>query len=1032
MGPGSRPVVRDPVGTPPASVAPAATARAGAAAAVRGPLGLVGGAARFGRFAAVGASGVVVNALALLLFVEAFGWPVLAASLLAIELSTLSNWFLNRHWTWNDRDDTALHSLAKYHGVAVVGMAMQWLVLAVTVSTTSVHYLVGTVLGVAAATAWNFAGNHLFSFRDRTAPPVPRWAVYATSAFIQLVVAGIFAHPWDTFVFQRSVEDLLLRGLTPYEVAEAAPEYTYWGGSLPALPMWYAYPPIPLALMAAAYFPSALGWVPWGWAGRVLIRLPFIAATLGVAAMARQLLRTAPRADAGTAARADQAERLLLLNPLFLVIAAIWGQFEALVLLLLLASVVALRAQHYGRSGLWWALAVCVKIFPLYLVPLLAVHLHRTGGRKAVLRFGGVAAAVGAAINLPFLIATPRGYLQQVLFMHGARPPARLAPLAYLGKLLRWASDQWAALPAREVWADWLGAVSLVLVVAVVLAIAAASRRKPASEGRLLEWMALTFLGGLLATKVLNEQYLLLPLGLLLVARAHPQRTLKPGMGLFVAVASWAVVAAGLLGGLNILYAVPPALAKAIFGGLAPEAVARVAGTFGLSASQLRSALNWATGMVLLGPALYAARRLWRPVADGLLVLERALLSGLRQGARATRPGLLAGSILVLCMAPLGVAIAGSLDEPDARQPLASGDRWVLAEVTTAWYNPTNDGERAEGTWDGVAAQPAVGYYTLNAHKAQTDVDLARRAGFDGLVIRVHPYYEGQAAILQRVAEAEGMPYALAVDVGGRDAVVGLEAASARQLRGTLDAPTLEFWRGRHHILDPDGQAYVVFLGGVERVQPTFTAAERRFVLDAWEATGPDPAAVALLEAGLAPRSSGDLLADTELAALWRDAYAVAERAWWAQALGTAQDLAFLTDAPLPADLGWLGPRSADEPKALEDAAAPARVRFTTLGGILAPDTVHAAWQKAHWTGADGVVVPWNDHRGEGAVEPTREHGMATLLETAKQIQAFRAPRIDHADAGPDDGIAQQAVGQVEDIVGDKQPRRNAGAGLAA
>lgn len=989
--------VRDPVGTPPVSVAHPATSRATSRAST-------GTAPRFLRFAAVGASGVLVNALFLLLFVEGFGWPVLAASLLSIELSTLSNWFLNRHWTWKDRDDTALHSLTRYHGVALVGMAIQWLVLAIALSTTEMHYLVGTILGVAAGTAWNFAGNHLFSFRDRAAAPLPRWALYATSAFIQLLIAAIFAHPWDTFVFQRSVEDLLLRGLTPYDVAEAAPGYTYWGGALPALPMWYAYPPIPLALMTATYFPSALGWVPYAWAGRVLIRLPFIVATLGAAAVARRLILTAPRADANTAARADKLERLLLFNPLFIVIAAIWGQFEALILLLLMLSVAALRHAHYGRSGAYWALAVCVKIFPLYLVPLLAVHLYRTGGRKAVLRFAGVAAAIGAAINLPFLLMSPQGYLQQVVLMHGVRAPARIAPLAYINKLLKLLSNTWPEhLPEPGVWAAWLGAVSLVLVATVLLALAAASKRKPANEGRLLEWMALSFLGGLLATKVLNEQYLILPLGLLLVAAAHPQRSLAPGLGRFVTIGSWAVVATGLVAGLNILYAVPAPMAKAVFGSLAPEAIARVAASMGTTPSQLKSILAWATSLFILAPCLYAFRRLARPIADGLLVLERSLMTMLRRSAQSTRPAALGAAVLLLCTAPLGVALAGGLSGPSPSQPLADGERWALAEITTSWYNPTNDVERAAGTWSGVTTQPEAGYYNPNAHKAQTDVSLVRRAGFDGIVIQVHPFYEGSAGTLRRVAEAEGMPYALGIDLAQRTAGgIAIEAATARQLRSTLQSPTLDYWQGAHHIRSPDGEARVVFLSGVQTLQPAFTAGERRFVLDAWLATSPDVADVALVESGAAPRSMGDLLADNALAALWRDAYAAGVVAWWDLALDTGVKLAFLTDHPLPAGTArWLGPRSATEPKALEAPALVPPVRFTTLHGILVPDAVRPGWEKARWTEADGVVVPWNDHHARSAVEPTREHGRATLEETRRQIALFKAPDPDTSESEP-------------------------------
>lgn len=992
------------------------------------------------RFGAVGLSGLGVNVLVQVLLVEGLRWPVLAASLLAIELSTLSNWALNRHWTWRDRDDTAWNSLARYHGVAAVGMAIQWVTLAVAIETLHVHYLLGTAFGVGLATAWNFAGNHLLAFRSRDAPPVPRWAVYAGSAAIQLVIAALFAHPWDTFVFQRSVEDLLLRGLTPYQVAEAAPSYTYWGGSLPAIPMWYAYPPLPLALMVASYFPSALGWIPFAWTGRLLIRLPFVAATLGVAAVARRLVASAPGATAATQAKADRLERTLLLNPLFIAIAAIWGQFEALILLLLLLSVLALRKAHYGRGGAWWALAVCVKIFPLYLVPLLAVQLHRRGGRKAVLRFAGVAAAVGGAINLPFLLWSPRGYLQQVFLMHGERAPARLAPLKYVSMGLEALSQAFPhQLPGAATWSAWLGAVSLVLVTAVLMALAAASRKGPLGEGRLLEWTALSFLGGLLATKVLNEQYLILPLGLLLVARAHPQASrLTRGLGpRFVAIGSWAVVTAGLLGGLNILYAVPAPIAKAVFGSLAPEAVGHLAATLGLSTAGLKTILKWLTGLFLLGPALVAVRNLARPVADGLLVLERGLVAGARRGLRALgssrmpgphagrRPAALVTAILLLCTAPLGVALAGGMDAGAPAQPLADGGRWALAEVTTSWYNPSNDMDRATGTWSGVEVQPEEGFYNINAHKAQTDLALIGKAGFDGIVIDVHPYYPGYASHVRRVAEAEGMPYALGLDLADtRGATIPIDAATARELRALLQAPTSDYWTGLHHILSPDGTAKVVFLSGVERVQPAFTPAERHFVVESWLATAPAPADVLLLQAAVAPRNAGELMRDDAAMALWRAAYAAGLHAWWDLALDTGMPLAFLTDAPLPGGQEhWIGPRSANAPSGLESASA--QVRFTTLQGILAPDSVRGAWLKAAWTKADGVVVRWNDHGHGNAIEPTRLYGRETLSRTVEQLSLFHHPVPATGEAAP---AAQQAIDEVTSLLPHTQGPDGSGA----
>lgn len=969
---------------------------------------------RFVRFGLVGASGALVNAGLLLLLVEGLGWHVLAASLLSIELSTLSNWAFNRSWTWSDRH-AGWRSLARYHGVAAFGMAIQWLVLAVTVASLDVHYLVGSLLGIAAGTAWNFAGNHLFTFQAKDAKPLPRWALYGASLALQLVVAAIFAHPWDTFVFQRTVEDLLLRGLTPYQVAEAAPSYTYWGGSLPALPMWYAYPPIPLALMVASYFPSALGWIPGAWLGRVLIRLPFIVATLGAAAVARRLLATAPLtnvptalgAEADRARRAERTERLILLNPLFIVIAALWGQFEALILLLLMVSVLAMRQARYARAGIWWALAVCVKIFPLYLVPLLALHLHRTGGRRAVTRFGVAAAAIGAAINLPFLLWSPRGFLQQVLLMHGERAPARLAPLAHINNFLEFLSEAWpSVLPEPHVWSSWLGAVSLVLVVAIVLAVAAAARRRPASEGRLLEWMALTFLGGLLATKVLNEQYLLLPFGLLLVARAHTQRTLSPGVGRFVLLGSWAVTAAGLLSGFNVLNALPPETARAVLGGLAPEAVGRFAISLGLTASQLRSILAWSTGLFLLIPAVMAVRRLGQPILEGLWSMERAILVRMRRWHHGTRPVVLGASIFLLCVAPLGLALATGSTSGAPAQPLATGERWAFAEFTTSWYNPGNNVDRAAGTWSGIDVEPEAGYYTLNAHKAQTDLAAVQAAGFDGVIIGVHPFYEGYAATLRRVAEANGVPYALGLDLrDAHDGPIGFEAATARQVRNTLQSPASDYWTGRHHVVAPDAHAKVVFLSGVDAVQPTFTPAELAFVLDTWARTGV-PAADVLAMAASPPKHVADLGNPQGIGGQWQSAYRTAREAWWSQALATSHDLAFLSDAPLPSGGVWLGPRSATQPRALDDTGA---IRFATLGGVLAPDSVPAGWAQAFWTEADGVIVPWNDFRHGQAIEPTRAHGDATLRETARWVATYKAPapQVDLDESGRD-GFVQE------------------------
>jgi hypothetical protein len=249
---------------------------------------------------------------------------------------------------------------------------------------------------------------------------------------------------------------------------------------------------------------------------------------------------------------------------------------------------------------------------------------------------------------------------------------------------------------------------------------------------------------------------------------------------------------------------------------------------------------------------------------------------------------------------------------------------------------------------------------------------------------------------VRTVAESVGMPYGLSLEAGPGTGVIALEEATARELRSAMAGPGADWWGGRWH-LTVDGHDLIV-LTGVDRVAPAFTAAEHRFVLEAYA----DAHGLADADAGLAamaaapPRALADLAAGDAVSATWRQAYAEATTAWWRIALGGApSDAAFATDAPLPAAFAgrWLGDRSADQPKALDGSAVAAgAVRWATLTGPLTPDTLRPAWLKALWAEPSAVIVPWNDFANAQAVEPTVQHGDVMLRETAAWAYAFHHP----------------------------------------
>src|SRR5262245_15882434 len=107
---------------------------------------------RFSRFFAVGASGVLVNMGVLILLTESFGVPYAISSLLAIELSILSNFLLNNAWTWADRrSNPFVERLFKYHLVAGFSALLgNWCLLILLTSLFRVDYRAANLAGIAA------------------------------------------------------------------------------------------------------------------------------------------------------------------------------------------------------------------------------------------------------------------------------------------------------------------------------------------------------------------------------------------------------------------------------------------------------------------------------------------------------------------------------------------------------------------------------------------------------------------------------------------------------------------------------------------------------------------------------------------------------------------------------------------------------------------------------------------------------------------------------------------------------------------
>jgi putative flippase GtrA len=151
--------------------------------------------ARFMKFCAVGASGVVVNMGFLALFADALGLQANLAAALSIEISVNTNFFINELWTFRDRRDGSgrpARRWLRFHAVSLVGAALQWSVFVALnaivarllgAGAAGEHHAAGLVAaiadppdvgrwiyvsqlaGIAVATLWNFTANFFWTWK---------------------------------------------------------------------------------------------------------------------------------------------------------------------------------------------------------------------------------------------------------------------------------------------------------------------------------------------------------------------------------------------------------------------------------------------------------------------------------------------------------------------------------------------------------------------------------------------------------------------------------------------------------------------------------------------------------------------------------------------------------------------------------------------------------------------------------------------------------------------------------------------------
>lgn len=120
---------------------------------------------RFGKFCAVGASGIAVNEGLLWLLTEFAGLFYLISGAIAIEASILSNFVLNDLWTFRkERKGKYLTRLGKFNFariiILIINFGALWLF-----TWLGIHYLISNLIGIALATVFTYFTSLLWVWK---------------------------------------------------------------------------------------------------------------------------------------------------------------------------------------------------------------------------------------------------------------------------------------------------------------------------------------------------------------------------------------------------------------------------------------------------------------------------------------------------------------------------------------------------------------------------------------------------------------------------------------------------------------------------------------------------------------------------------------------------------------------------------------------------------------------------------------------------------------------------------------------------
>ncbi|MEM1584152.1 MAG: glycosyltransferase 87 family protein [Nitrososphaerota archaeon] len=225
-------------------------------------------------------------------------------------------------------------------------------------------------------------------------------AILLSAFILRLVFSPFFGHPWDMYIWIKSGE-LALSNINIY-LKENPVDYP-WG--------FYAYPPVWLFWLAIVAMLRRI--VENMYFTIFMIKLPIIISDILVGFLIYGIVKKLGYGEKKSLILTS----IWLFNPIVFFVSSIWGMFDSIAVLFMVASLSSILDRKYMTAGVLTGIGIAVKILPALLIPPTLVYLiklEKEDKKKILLNLLVAPLIVFLLISLPFL-STPLQYLTHIL-----------------------------------------------------------------------------------------------------------------------------------------------------------------------------------------------------------------------------------------------------------------------------------------------------------------------------------------------------------------------------------------------------------------------------------------------------------------------------------------------------------------------------------------------------------------------------------------------------------------------------------------